>query len=150
MRIGKTISEWAVFEVVISIKLPELEFERLIAEVFACPLDLFSRGIRVEKALKKRCSKVQAIRVYVSELMKEIDSTVERGEHPYLLIKRTVRQKTGEREVEMVFMGSAEERHIEPLNYYQSNPKDWKSWGDIIFTIEQARNLHRALGELLS
>jgi len=98
-------------------------------------------GIKVEKAIRRELVNVQAIRVYLPELGKEINQTVERGERPQLLIKLTKRQKTGEYEVEIVFLGNEAERHIETLRYYKKNPKNWKTWGLIVLTPKQAMKL---------
>jgi hypothetical protein len=67
-----------------------------------------------------------------------MDSTVERGEHPELLIKRTKREKTGEPEVEIVFRGS---HHDEHHTYYTKDPERWKTFGNIVVTPEKAREV---------
>ena len=106
--------------------------------------------MRIEKPrAKKFFGKISAIRVYLPELMKEIDQTVERGERPRLLIKRTLRTKTGEPEVEVVFLGGARERHVEALHYYEKRPAEWKTWGELVFPLEGAKEFARCLLELI-
>jgi len=104
--------------------------------------------IKVEKPIRKEILNVEAIRVYIPELMKEVDSTVESGEHPKLLVKSIIRRKTGNKEVEIVFLGKKEERHIEDLFYYNSDPNTWKTWGIIVLTIQQAKGLKEFLSHL--
>ena len=106
--------------------------------------------IKVEKALRKERIPVEAIRVYLPEFMKEINSTVERGEAPVLLIKRTVREKTNKPEVEIVFIGTIKERHVEDIRYARSDPRRWKSWGLIVLTLEQAKKFHEFLEKILA
>ena len=123
------------------------QFQVVLAKLFDIYVfpDAF---LRVEKALKKETQTVQAIRVYLPELMKEIDQTVESGEAPKLLIKRTLRRKTGKPEIEIVFLGSMRERHVEDLTYYQKHPKDWTTWGSIVLTLKQAKALSEVLRKM--
>lgn len=129
------------------ISLSYEEFQFVLAKLFDLPV-LYDVWLRVEKALKRDFVKVEAIRVYLPELRKEIDQTVESGEAPELLIKRTVRQKTGKSEIEIVFMGSSRDRHVEDLRYYQKNPDKWRTWGLIVLTLEQAEKLFKVLQEM--
>lgn len=129
-----------------TIILSEPEYKVLINRICVHPLDAFH--IKVERAIKKRIQKVEAIRLYLTEFMANINSTVERGEHPYLLIKRTIREKTGKSEIEIVFMGSEKNRHVEKL--YAKNPKDWKSFGHIVLSIPQTQSFLKALEWLLT
>lgn len=130
------------------IRLSYDEFQCILAKLF--DIKAFPDAwLRVEKAVKKDIQRVKAIRVYLPELMKEIDQTVERGETPELLIKRTLRQKTGKPEIELVFLGSMRERHVEDLNYYKKNPKDWTTWGLIVLTPEQAKAFIKALQRMV-
>lgn len=130
------------------IELSFEQFKYVLARLFdlSTSLDVY---LRVEKPLKKELANVEAIRIYLPELMKEIDQTVEKGENPKLLIKRTRRQKTGKREIEVVFMGSTKERHVEDLSYFEKNPKNWTTWGLIALTPEQAKALIKALQEMV-
>lgn len=125
--------------------LSEPEYEVLINRICAHPLDAFH--IKVERAIKKRIQDVEAIRLYIPKLLANLNSTVERGEHPTLLIKRTIREKTGKPEIEIVFMASAENRHLEKI--YAKNPQDWKSIGHIVLSIPQTYNFLKALEWLL-
>lgn len=84
---------------------------------------------------------VKAIRVYLSELNKNINSTTERGEQPKVYAKLIKREKTGESEIELFFIGTEKDRHIEDLSYSESDPKTWKSWGEIVISPEDALNL---------
>ncbi len=104
--------------------------------------------IKVEKPIKKGYIDVKAIRVYITELMKNINSTVERGEKPYLLVKKAYSPKRGENEIEMVFMAS-KQKHIEELTYFRKHPSQWPSWGEIVWSEQQIRDLIKLLNDLL-
>jgi len=95
--------------------------------------------LKVEKALWKRVvPAIGAIRCWCGHTKFEMNSTVERGEHPQLLIKRTKREKTGEPEVEIVFLGS---HHDEHHTYYTKDPGRWTTFGNIVVTPEKAREV---------
>lgn len=111
-------------------------------------VNFLAYGIKVEKPIEKRYTDVKAIRVYIAELMKNINSTIERGENPYLLIKKAHSLKRGVNEIEIVFMGS-KEKHIEELTYFKKHPKDWTSWGEIVLSTEQAEEFIEALKAVL-
>jgi hypothetical protein len=130
------------------IQLPYEQFQNLLAKIFNIPLrlDLY---LKVEKAWKRDFAYAEAIRVYLPELNKEIDQTVERGETPKLMFKQTIRKKTGKPEVEIVFLGSITERHIEELFYAKKPPKDWISWGLIVLTFEQVETIIKVLQEMI-
>ena len=104
--------------------------------------------IKVEKPIKKGFIDVKAIRVYIAELMQEVNSTIERGEKPYLLIKKAYSPKRGVNEFEVVFMG-AKQKHIEELSYFTTHPSEWKSWGEIVLSTEQIEDLIKLLKDLL-
>jgi len=97
--------------------------------------------LKIEKAIQRSTIDVLAIRVYLPEFRCEVDQTVEHGENPRLLIKSTKREKTGKAEIEIVFLGSKHERHLEPLSYYLKNPQKWVTWGLIVLSPQQARQL---------
>ena len=130
-----------------SIILSEQEYGFLIGEMCKS-VDAFSRGIKVERAIKKRTQDVEAIRVYLTEFNANINSTTERGESPTLLVKRTIREKTGKPEIEIVFMGSEKDRHVEKL--YAKNPQDWKSFGHIVLSIPQAKRFQQIINWLVT
>lgn len=103
--------------------------------------------MKVEEPLIRRTLGVKAIRVYVPELMKEIDSSIERDEDPGLIVKKIVRRSLGREglpEIELVFMGR---RHIEELNYYSKDPGNWVIWGALYLSPRQAIRLAKALLE---
>jgi hypothetical protein len=96
-------------------------------------------GLKVEPAIARKQQKVQAIRVYPSKvLLKEIDSSVERGETPSLMVKKEFSEERKAEEVSLVFKGPY---HIEDLNYYQKDPATWSTWGEIYLTPAQALQL---------
>ena len=130
------------------ISLSHEQFQYLLAKLFNIPV-LPLVFLKLEKAQKRDFAKVEAIRVYLPELMKEINQTIESGETPRLLIKRTLRQKTGKPEIEVVFMGSMRDRHVEDLNYYQKHPKEWTTWGELVLTLEQAKTIIEILQEMV-
>ena len=95
--------------------------------------------LKVEKPLWKRIvPAIGAIRCWCGHTKFEMNSTVERGEAPALLIKRTKREKTGEPEVEIVFLGS---HHDEHHSYYKKDPAEWKTFGNIVVTPEKAQEV---------
>ena len=106
-------------------------------------------GIKVADAMEKIDLPVDSIRVYIPELMKEIDSSVERGEIPRIRVKKDFRISTKRNEITLIFLGKQNERHVEELTYFSKQPKDWSSWGTIIMSVEQARNLKEALNEIV-
>ena len=131
-----------------SIKLSYSQFATILEEVFHVQIQ-YVDGIKIETPIKKEIANVEAIRVYLPEFMKEVNQTTERGEYPRLLIKRTVREKTQESEIEIVFKGSVKERHVEDLNYFRKHPLEWVTWGEIVLTIEQAQTLISVLKEMV-
>lgn len=133
-----------------SIVISDAQFSEFLTDVFGMQKYQADVWLRVERPIKKEHMDVEAIRVYLPELSKNINSTVERGERPVLLIKRTVREKTGKGEVEIVFMGSVKDRHIEDLSYYTKNPQEWRSWGEIVLTLDQARKFAKFLDRVAS
>lgn len=124
------------------------QFQLLLARLFnlSIPQDAY---LRVERAIKKRYANVEAIRVYLPELKKNVNQTVESGEIPKLLIKRTKRQKTGMPEIEIVFVGSMRDRHVEDLKYYEKHPETWTTWGELVLTPKQTELFIRALEEVI-
>jgi len=95
--------------------------------------------LKVEPAIAREPQKVQAIRIYPSKLMlKEIDSSVERGEKPGLIVKKEFSKKRKVEEVSLVFTGPY---HIEDLNYFQTDPATWTTFGEIYMTPTQALQL---------
>ena len=130
------------------IPLSREQFQYVLATLFDIETSL-SVYLRVERPLDKELANVEAIRVYLPELMKEVNQTVERGETPKLLIKRTERQKTEKSEIEVVFMGSMRNRHVEDLTYYEKHPKEWVTWGEIVLTPEQVKAFIKALQRMV-
>lgn len=122
------------------------QFEELLWILTGVEFEAFRRKckfepeepIKVEPYIMRDFVKAKAIRVYPTELMKNINSTIESGEKPVLLVKLTYSPKRGVNEFEIVFMGS---RHIEDLGYYKKPPKKWRSWGEIVLSPDQARQL---------
>jgi len=95
----------------------------------------------------RRTLGVKAIRVYIPELLKEVDSSIERDENPSILVKKIVRRSPGREnlpEIELVFKGS---RHLEDLRYYSKDPSTWITWGEIYLSPRQALKLAQALIE---
>jgi len=140
----------------LSVRISLDEFRMILREVFGVRLMttedlrrfLREKGIKVEKPIQRDFVEVEALRVYLPELKKEIDQTVERGERPRLLVKLTRRQKTGEPEIELVFLGGVKNRHIEELTYYKTDPMSWPSWGIIVLKLIQGRKLSAVLQKM--
>jgi len=104
--------------------------------------------LKIETPIKTKTQLVDAIRVYSSELGYEIDSTTERGETPKIAINLIKRSKTGKHEIEFVFLGGEETRHIEKLYTNKAKTKNWQSWGRIYFTPEQATSFAKFMLEI--
>ena len=88
---------------------------------------------------------VKSFRLYIKELGKELDSSIERNESPRLLVKKVERNclgRSGEKEIELVMMG---DYHLENLNYYQKPLKEWKTFGAIYLSPRQALRLSEAI-----
>jgi len=94
--------------------------------------------VKVEEPIEREFVPVEAIRLWSKELDHHIDSTRERGEDPKLLVKATRRRKTMQPEVEAVFLG---DRHLERRSYSQKPPRSWLTFGGIIMSPEQAKQL---------
>jgi hypothetical protein len=94
--------------------------------------------LKVEPAIAREPQKVQAIRVYPGKLMKEIDSTIESGETPGLIVKKELSKTRKVEEISLVFTGPY---HIEDLNYFQKDPATWHTFGEIYMTPTQALQL---------
>ncbi len=97
---------------------------------------------RVDKVLAREGVDAKAIRLYSGKLMKNINSSIERGEEPFLYIQATYNDKRRIPEIQIVLMG---EHHIEDLHYYQSDPKRWKSLGHIVLSMDQAEKMIEAI-----
>jgi len=103
--------------------------------------------LKVEPAIAKDHQKVQAIRVYPGKLMKEIDSTIESGETPRLIVKKEFSKSRKVEEVSLVFLGPY---HIEDLNYFQTDPATWPTFGEIYMTLVQAADLADKIKRILN
>ncbi len=94
---------------------------------------------KLEKALISHRQNVEAIRLYPQEFEKvNVNSTTESGENPELYTKLTERQSTGKNEFEFMFLGS---KHSESLDHFKKPREEWGSWGEIVITLDQAREL---------
>jgi len=141
----------------LSIKMSFEEFREILKKVLGIRLMttedlrrfLKEKQIKVEKSIERDFVDVQALRVYLPELKKEIDQTIERGEKPCLKVKLTQREKTGEPEVELVFMGTMKNRHVEELSYWRKDPMSWTTWGLLVLTLKQARKLSAVLEKMI-
>jgi biotin carboxylase len=90
---------------------------------------------KLDKVIAREKTGAKAIRIYTGKLMKEIDSSKERGENPHLYVQKTYNEKRHCVEIQVVLMG---EHHIEPLSYFVTDPKIWRSFGEIVLSIEDA------------
>lgn len=90
---------------------------------------------KIDKVMARESVDVKAIRIYTGKLMKEIDSSTERGENPHIYIQRTYNEKRRLPEIQIVLMG---EHHIEPLFYFTGDPRTWRSFGAIVLSEDAA------------
>jgi hypothetical protein len=103
-------------------------------------------ALKVEPPIARDHQKVQAIRVYPGRVLKhEIDSSIERGETPSLMVKKEPSKKRGVEEVSLVFMGTY---HLEGLGYYTKPPDTWTTWGEIYMTPAQALQLAEKIKQI--
>ena len=100
--------------------------------------------MNVLKAIKKGVVKVKAIRLFPTRPLLFIDSRTDSGEKPTLLVKSTRNEKRGCYEVEIVFLG---DYHVaEPDARPHVKPyKDWLSFGLIVLSLEEAKELMKIL-----
>ena len=90
---------------------------------------------KIDDVIARESVDAKAIRVYTGKLMKEIDSSIERGENPHIYIQKTYNKKRRTPEIQIVLMG---EHHIEDISYPKSDPQTWVSFGEIVFSLEGA------------
>lgn len=93
---------------------------------------------KLDKVIARGEVGAKAIRLYSGKLMKNINSSIERGENPFLYIQSTYNAKRGITEIQIVLMG---DHHIEDLNYPRSDPTRWKSFGHIVLSRDQAEKM---------
>jgi len=94
-------------------------------------------SIKVDYVLARERLPVKCICAYSGKTGLSLYSSVERGEDPQLFIQKTTNEKRGE-EVQVVLMGPF---HVEELEYFKKDPKDWKSFGHIVMSVGQAKQL---------
>lgn len=112
----------------------EAEFGQIKARVLLRG-KIGDRVKKIDRVMARESVDVKAIRVYTGKLMKEIDSSTERGENPHIYIQRTYNEKRRLPEIQIVLMG---EHHIEPLSYFTCDPRKWSSFGAIVLSLEGA------------
>jgi hypothetical protein len=104
--------------------------------------------LNVLKAIKKGLVKVKAIRLFPTKPLLFIDSRTATGEKPTLLIKLIHNEKRGCHEVEIVFLG---DYHVaEPDARPHVKPyKNWLSFGLIVLSLDEAKELKKILEEVV-
>jgi hypothetical protein len=114
------------------------EFDREV-DAIAGAIKIRARGsyMKLAEPIEEYTQDIQAIRVYLPELMKNINSTRQSNEEPRLRIWYDQREKTGEREFELFFLGTERDRHIEEISYSHSNPHGWTTWGEIVLSPDE-------------
>jgi hypothetical protein len=97
-------------------------------------------SMNVLKAIKKGLVDVKAIRLFPTKPLLFIESRRATSEKPALLVKSIDNKKRACKEVELVFLGDYHvadpdaRPHVKPY-------KDWLSFGLIVLSIDQAREL---------
>lgn len=101
-------------------------------------------AMNVLKAIKKGLVDVKAIRLFPTKPLLFIDSRRVTGEKPALLVKSIHNEKRRCHEVEIVFLG---DYHVaEPDARPHVKPyKDWLSFGLIVLSLEEAKELIKVL-----
>lgn len=103
---------------------------------------MYEKNIKVEPALRREFQKVKAIRLYPQGpgFTQFVNSTVERGETPTFLVKAAYSPKRSDYEIEIAFLGNY---HTEAIGEhpYTKPPKQWTSWGEIVLSPEQLKDL---------
>lgn len=97
-------------------------------------------GMNVLKAIQKGLVDVKAIRLFPTKPLLFIDSRRATSEKPALLVKSIDNKKRACKEVEVVFLG---DYHVaEPDARPHVKPyKDWCSFGLIVLSFDQAKEL---------
>lgn len=105
---------------------------------------MMSSVMNVLKAIKKGLVDVKAIRLFPTKPLLFIDSRRVTGEKPSLLVKSVYNEKRGCHEVEIVFLG---DYHVaEPDARPHVKPyKDWRSFGLIVLSLDQTKELMKVL-----
>lgn len=98
--------------------------------------------IKVLKAIKKDYIPCKCISLYPSRLEFMLYSSIEKDEYPNLLIKRVWNDRLKTMEIEVVFLG---DYHLEKPTHFKKPKSEWVSFGALILSPQQARQL----GELL-
>lgn len=106
-----------------------------------------SQKIKIEQAIRREDLSIDAIRFYprIHEMTYNINSTIESGETPRLLVKVVYSPKRQTYEIEIAFLGRY---HTETVDYYKKNPVDWVSWGEIVLNAEKLRKLIEILARM--
>ena len=134
-------------------KRDNVEFEKWIknflAEAFArmkMTLKDYER-FKLETPLTHKAIDVKAIRLYPMDFKEiEVNSTIESGENPHLSVNFIKRESTGEPEFELFFKGQT---HTEPINRNKKPRDDWRTWGEIVISPEQAKEIAQELLRVL-
>jgi len=74
----------------------------------------------------------------LTEMKKAVYSSIERGEVPLLFLVPTYNQKRDVVEWRMTLRGDF---HVEDLEYYAKNPKEWRSVAEVILSPEEMKAL---------
>lgn len=101
---------------------------------------------KIDRIIARETVDAKAIRVFSGKILKEVDSSKERGENPHLYVQKTYNEKRRLPEIQIVLMG---EHHIEDLNYFNSDPRKWTSFGAIILSVEDAEQLAEKLKKVI-
>lgn len=102
-------------------------------------------AIKVLKAIEKGYVPCKCISLYPSRLEFMLYSSVERDEAPKLLIKRVRNDRLKTMEIEVVFLG---EYHLEKPVHFKKPRNQWVSFGALILSPQQARQLGEFLIKL--
>jgi hypothetical protein len=105
--------------------------------------------IKVAPPIARKFLDIKAIRLYpkIDGFVRNVNSTVERGEKPQLLLKAAYSPRRLDYEIEIACLGRY---HVERLEYWKKNPEDWLSFGEFVFSPDQGRELAETLKYLHS
>jgi hypothetical protein len=99
-------------------------------------------SIKILEPIEKGLVSVKCIASYPSRLEYMLYSSVEKNEYPKLFVKRVLNERLNCVEIEVVFMG---QYHLEKLAYSKKPKAEWVSFGSVVLSPQQARQL----GEIL-
>ena len=100
---------------------------------------------KIDKIVEDAKIPIECVRVYPSEFGKLVIQSRERGEVPIIALQKTLNERRGiEYQIFLV-----KPYRMEDLSYFVSNPKTWKTFGEIIFKQEDLEEMCRKFHRMI-